>query len=502
MAYDQAASLARLHAALAAAAQGADPCQEIYDFLQQREQDVLAQLANPAGQPAPAVPNGCVEFGFALYWIHNRSPELVPLLSSDPGLLLVLDHFRKNAPASAITADLSGLADQPIVASDGTLLGFAKYEQLDPGWVIAVLNYGWNHLDPARILPFPTDSPVIIPLTSRTVGADPVIGIVGDWGAGFYPEPDAPDVPCSAERVMKQLQDSTPPVDYLIHLGDAYYAGTPGPGGFEALNFVDLWPDQLCGYSFALNSNHELYAGDQGYFNDALAAPAFSAQNKLSRFALSYGHWLILGLDSAYYSDAENGVRGYMFGAIGTDEYPQQMEWLQGFRDHHGPIMVLSHHGPCDATGSLDQSSSSTSLYALWTQVQQALNRSPAVWYWGHLHNAIVYKQLTGTSVPVLTKGRCLGHGSIPFGLGSDIVRSAAGLGYYACTPDPELPGTPRLRNGYALVTPHADGGLTECFYETGEPAPVYTCTWTAAEIQPTGPAPAAPPAAIPPLAS
>jgi hypothetical protein len=214
----------------------------------------------------------------------------------------------------------------------------------------------------------------------------------------------------------------------------------------------------------------------------------FAAQQGMSYFALTYGCWLVLGLDSGYYSDAYNGRRFYMDGAIGAAGLEQQIDWVRQFRDHQGPIMVMTHHGGCDTlTGQV------TPLY---DQVRAALCRAPTVWYWGHVHNGIVYDALfeKGTN-PVGTRGRCCGHGAIPFGnawgLEEKGGKTNPNILYYAHTPDPDLPDTsgprpanPRVRNGYALVTLHGDGGFTEAFYETGAAEPVWQRCWAAAELE------------------
>jgi hypothetical protein len=45
-----------------------------------------------------------------------------------------------------------------------------------------------------------------------------------------------------------------------------------------------------------------MYSGGDGYFVDVLTNVQFHAQRGLSYFALLNDSWLIVGLDSAYYS--------------------------------------------------------------------------------------------------------------------------------------------------------------------------------------------------------
>ena len=49
----------------------------------------------------------------------------------------------------------------------------------------------------------------------------------------------------------------------------------------------------------------------------------------------------------------------------------------------------------------------------LWKQAAAVLNGNPAYWYWGHVHNGIVYAPRAS---PGNTLSRCLGHAALPFG--------------------------------------------------------------------------------------
>ena len=452
---------------------------------------LIAYLLDPK-KPPVAPSGGDIEFGFVLYWIHHPPLALKIIIDTDPLLLIAYDKLLKYAPKTKITCaeyeQLQAEFDkygEP--GPDGTLYGPKKYQQLDHGWMLAALNYALNVI--GGVDDFPNRTPATIALSRKDgdTTKDPVLGIVGDWGAGYYK--DEGGVPCPAQRVMAQIANPmlSPAIDYLIHLGDVYYAGTdwrPLPGE-ETDNFYDLWPDQGPARNLTLNSNHEMYGAGSGIFDVALQANGkFAVQNEMPYFALTYGPWLVLGLDSAYYSDAYNGRKFYMLGAIGTDALDQQIDWVKQFAGHQGPIMVMTHHDTVDLAGD--------SMTPLFNQVAEALGRPPTLWYWGHVHNAIVYNQLgAGSSIPTL--GRCCGHGAIPFGPAWGLQPGGVtnpNIAYFAHTPDPELPDTggsnpanPRVRNGYALVTLHTDGGFTEQFYETGDSTPCWQQTWTAAEL-------------------
>ncbi len=488
--------LAHLQARMAAASDEALPSiSQIFAFLQASEAQMLV-LIEYIDDPSkiPVVPTqGDVEFGFVLYWIHNPPAAVTAFLAAHPLLNFVYELLAASAPATRITTEeynrlIGDLGNYGLPWDDGTLYGDKYvYQQLDPYWMLAALNYAVNVLDPDLVHALPNNQQTApIPLTRKDgTDADPVIGIVGDWGTGYFEDEGGAD--CPAKRVMEQITnpDLSPPIDYLFHLGDVYYAGTdlrPLPGE-EQDNFYNLWPDQGAGRNFTLNSNHEMYGAASGYFDVALQSDGpFAAQQGASYFALCYGSWLILCLDSAYYSDAANGMSFYMAGGIGTEALPQQIGWLAQFQSHQGPIMVMTHHTACDTAG--------VNANLLYRQVTAALGRPPTLWYWGHVHNAIVYDRIDQSGT-IPTKGRCCGHGAIPFGTAWGLQDSNGNnlpnILYFAHTPDPDLPDTgsdnPRVRNGYALVTLQQDGGFSEAFYETGVSDPVWQKSWTAAEL-------------------
>ena len=108
-------------------------------------------------------------------------------------------------------------------------------------------------------------------------------------------------------EISQRVGDSKAQI--TVHLGDVYYAGTSDE---ELHLFASLWPPGSFG-SFALNSNHEMYSGAKPYFLETLANDKFLKQGGCSYFALENTNWVIVGLDSAYFSNPESM---YMDGSL------------------------------------------------------------------------------------------------------------------------------------------------------------------------------------------
>jgi hypothetical protein len=309
--------------------------------------------------------------------------------------------------ASAETRLIAGLER---VGEDGSLWGLEKYEQLDPGWLEALTTWMRHRHD---LAPFAT-SPRVLELPETAT-----IAIAGDWGTGFW------RADTGAERVRDRMRAEA--ADITVHLGDVYYAGTAGE---EPGKFVELWPRGRL-VSTTLNSNHEMYAGATGYYRVALASPVFAAQCGTSYFALQNRSWLIIGLDSAYHATGDLFMNGAIDAAQGAF-LGRLSSQLAGRR-----VVVLSHH-----EGLSLRSGAPT---ALWHQVATALGRAPDYWYWGHAHNAVVFAPRDGC------RGRCAGHGAIPYGR-ARMLAGRADVEWY----ETELAGDPRtpdrVRNGFVRL--------------------------------------------------
>jgi hypothetical protein len=476
-------------------------------FLQASESLVIEDLVRKGawvGQPPTASPAGLAGesvFGLIPYWLNHEFETLNWLVRSHNLLEPFATHLnslvgllRDQVPAQ-ITPDVyrglrsSLAAEGGFVSPDGAIYGLGQYELLDPRWFFSLL----NHLVTLWLGPVPTvvDPPAVLPLGAP--GARSLtIALVSDWGTGRYTVGRDHDGP--ALDVMNQIMTLRP--DYLIHLGDVYYSGTPRPESFEdrllippreeVHNFLGDWPRTngqgiARGWSFALNSNHEMYAAGAGYFQDVLGDERFSAQRNGGRassiFALSFGGWTILGLDSAYFDPSPMVMTGSLGGARSL-----QARWIRSVVQDPASCIVLTHHAPItyDAA-SLCTYENSGQTYGLWPELTAALGQGPAAWYYGHLHNGVIYKpglRVTGSSP---TRFRCLGNGSLPYGSASGLIGNDQIACFYQ-TPNPLDPSGIRIRNGFVLLSLSADGHIDETFYQqgtSGSPEAIYSNSYT-----------------------
>ncbi len=422
--------------------------------------------------PQPGVP-GHIEFALAPYYLHHPGNSRILLdlvwIWTDllgfplPRCLLTVN----DSPTVSNYQNLIKGVTPPnaIIDGDGTLFGEEVYEQLDPGWMFAMGEYVFHYFrDTPDLAPFvvPAKGTNVIPVQGSSQ-SQITFALVGDWGTG----PHGPGEPSQA--VMKAIQNVTPKPDYIIHLGDVYYAGAPWE---EYLNLLGVWPPAWRGKSFTLNSNHEMYDGAWGYYKVGLEqSGAFSAQRGCSYFALQCGigapggPWTLLCLDSAYWATSLMIMEGSLTDSKSTRfGNMAQQDFVTGLNLNPNKTIVITHHNPLAYDGSalIDDGKGN----ALWSQLTQYLKAPPAAWYWGHVHNGIVYTQTNATKSP--TYCRCTGHGAIPFGSAWGCKAAYPNpVAWYANTPNPLPAAYPRMLNGFVLLTLVTSGGAAGTVGET-----------------------------------
>ena len=337
----------------------------------------------------------------------------------------------------ALSLVLSQIAEKRAApAAPGVLKDIAgtdRYELLDPGWWASVA----NRLVHKRA-PFISHSSLAdfrIELEEEKLS----VAMVGDWGTGLP----------SSREIARQMAALQPSI--TIHLGDVYYSGTKHE---VETRFLPSWPSGTVG-TFAVNSNHEMYAGGEGYFGVTLRQDRFARNQKASYFCLSTPGWQIIGLDSAY--EASDFL--YQKGRLSDG----QLAWLgaqlaEGAR-HGQRSILLTHHNPIDVHGAPDQ--------PFLDQVLRAGETNPFhFWYWAHEHVGARFAPLGPSGRPYL--GRCVGHGGIPYA--AEKEGDGAG-GVRVQWTETELAGDPeeprRAKNGFVfLVLDSTTKTLDETFID------------------------------------
>jgi hypothetical protein len=399
----------------------------IHDFLA-KERLKLAWKLLPGAKKAAIQPMiDAAHEQFRMYATTGEATHLpgVPhqLLLAKTALTDDQDDLLKSLPPPQ--AEAAEIA----VGPDGAIWGTGKYQQLDPGWVESAAVWIENLILGKH--GFPAGAPAILPMPDQVT-----IAMAGDWGTGNFGAGPAPAI-----KIKDVIPHSNPA--YTIHLGDVYYAGTKGQ---ESDFLVKLWPAGAAG-AFALNSNHEMYSGAKPYFNEAVGSALFHLQNPYSFFALENANWIVVGLDSAYFSD---DLKAYLDGSIGNGE---QVAFLREVGSRGKKVIVLTHHNGISEDGQTPT--------ALWNEVMSAFpaGTAPAYWYWGHVHAGIAYvPQANGTLC------RCTGHSALPWGLASELENNSDVVWFETRNAgDPENPL--RVLNGYTVVQLFG-ADLTETYYD------------------------------------
>lgn len=336
---------------------------------------------------------------------------------------------------SAIYDDQDGVVSNldagVVIAVDegGEIWGTGKYEQLDPGWLEAFAEWLEHFILPKHHF---STTPVTVPIQDNVQ-----IGLAGDWGTEDWRTAANPAPSTNVRTRMEILQPNL-----SIHLGDVYYAGT---GNQEQDLLTKRWPTGS-DWSFALNSNHEMYSGAGAYFKAINNSP-FERQKGCSYFALVNNNWVIIGLDSAYYSDEEGLYRdGALFPTDGGHQ--EQLDFLRAqvasATEGKKRVIILTHHNGLSQDG--------TSQTKLWSQVMSAFpaDSGPALWYWGHVHAGVVYQPQKNGAATVPC--RCCGHGGLPCGPAPEMENKESTVLWYEhrLADDPDIPQ--RILNGFAVL--------------------------------------------------
>lgn len=233
--------------------------------------------------------------------------------------------------------------------------------------------------------------PAFVDTPARATIADRArVILFGDWGTGI---PRARAIATSIKAVLDAAPDRE---GHVVHLGDVYFVGFESEYRKRVLPY---WPG-AAGRSWSITGNHDMYAGGGGFIKAMLGDARFSAQQKSTWFVLENTHWQICGLDSAFAPPDKTGQRGALAGTQAA-----QVHRLRSASSHKGGIL-LSHHQPFNAKAGAAEIHSPAMVNALQPTLDAGLARA---WFWGHEHDAAVFKPWANVPYPCLT-----GHSGVP----------------------------------------------------------------------------------------
>jgi hypothetical protein len=365
--------------------------------------------------------------------------------SSPPRPELALAYSLLHDDPDGLLVDATTGRPETWVGPDGQVyFGGVAYDSTDFGWLYCPV--AW-YLTSGKTPKF-SNAPTTVAIPNTVT-----IALLGDWGGNN----------AAARDVAARASDMIGAGDIMVHLGDVYYAGTNEWGllesDYQQTNFLAPWPwPGSRGKSFALNSNHDMYAHGTGYFDAALASPLFATQNHCSYFALYNEKFRIVGLDTAYFDPDQTGWNGFMTGSLGPTGAGTQAEFLgeqaSAAAAAKQQLILLTHHNGFAYDGS--------AIFPLWKEVTERLtplSGTSVIWYWGHEHMGVVYKDRVEHEVTI--RPRCCGHSCIPWGVATGLQSS--GVEWYEKTVPPPG-GEYFVVNGFATLALE-NSSISETFY-------------------------------------
>ncbi len=283
-----------------------------------------------------------------------------------------------------------------------------RFGRCDPLWAKLLLDYAGTLTANGTPRPIPyiryTDiGDFVVPAPKPALR----VALISDWGTGTE----------TARQVAALAALQNP--DFVIHLGDIYYAGTTEECQTHFL--TPLRAAMPATPVFTLCGNHDVYSGGTGYYGllTMLGQPA-------SYFCLRSpdSSWQILAADTGLHDRDPFDEAGAL-----TRLEPAEELWLADkLRGFPGRTVLLSHHQPFSAFAQIGPASPrnpcNPNLMASYARLAAA-GRIDA-WFWGHEHRLRLYAPYRG-----IAAGRNIGYGAVPVAASSYPLTPLAGL------PDP-----------------------------------------------------------------
>jgi hypothetical protein len=303
------------------------------------------------------------------------------------------------------------------------------------GWLEAAFEYAfdtWIADEPISYVP-----PPVPPNDTQFVYALPeqdsfTIGILGDWGTG---EP-------VAQSVINAL--AAMDVDFIIHVGDVYYAGTQDEVQTNYLGQIAN-ARQSQSHSnvpvYNMPGNHDYYTKGAAFYSalasvntgTAFRGSSSPAPVQQASFFVLKNSWLQLQAMDTGYNDSDLFKVAHDTTYLQSDELAWHLYQLNAASQAKRTVFLFSHHQPWSrflaiGTGSDSAAMSKVSYNErLATQLDGVPIGTVAAWFWGHEHvlevydqNAIAQSQVNtnGPSLssvfPWVPYGACIGYSAFP----------------------------------------------------------------------------------------
>ena len=320
------------------------------------------------------------------------------------------------------------------------------FSTCDPFWARCLLTYH-EYVKTGKMQPYTVHSN-LADYVLNCLPDKATVAVIADWGTGMD----------DAVVLVQQIAAYFNP-DVLMHLGDIYYAGLPQEIERHFLQpLAKVWPDNPP-LIFALDGNHDRYAGASGGYYSLIAnlnkAQGMAQPN--SYFALRNNFWQLLSLDTGYH-DADPAAEAKDLTFLEQTEVVWHVDKIEnsgmGVDPTKNPALargtiLLSHHQLFSFQGAgNNEHGQPLAINPKLAEAFRPVFEKIAVWLWGHEHNLCIFEPYTMAESVTLPRGRCIGAGAVPNLVSTACPAANLLLPPSESKPPRVVPGTELRNNG------------------------------------------------------
>ena len=332
------------------------------------------------------------------------------------------------------------------------------FSNCDPFWAKCLLAYD-EYLKTGKAQPYIVHSH-IDDYVLNCLPDKATVAVIADWGTGMD------DAVVLAQQIAQHFKP-----DVLIHLGDVYYAGLPQEIERHFLQpLAKAWPENPP-LIFALDGNHDRYAGASGGYYQMIANlnKAAGVAQPNSYFALRNHYWQLLAMDTGLHDSDPSGEAKAL-----TYLEPSEVEWhLDKIRNSgkRGTVLLSHHQLYSFLSAGTNEKGELLAVNPKLADAFRPVFEEIDFWLWGHEHNLCIFEPYTMAEGVALPRGRCIGAGAVPNLVSNSCPAENLVLPASEKAPPRVVPGTELRNNGtvdnHAYSILHFDGpALTVEYYQ------------------------------------